>query len=122
MAAPRSTSTAGDRVTATPAQRGTLAPQRSSSGALPEQQRSDSQSMLELEDLSAVPEDLRRQSESGSLPVSLKALQASLTDSSHLTLHTWFDLGHSLCSCCQGECVSDRQPASPNSNCFTSFW
>ena len=34
--------------------------------------------MLELEDLSAVPEDLRRQSESGSLPVSLKALQASL--------------------------------------------
>ena len=43
-------------------------------------QRSDSTSMVELvDDLSAVPEDLRRQSESGSLPVSLKALQASDT-------------------------------------------
>ena len=40
-------------------------------------QRSGSASMVELEDISFVPEDLRRQSESGSLPVSLKALQAS---------------------------------------------
>ncbi len=42
-------------------------------------QRSDSVSMVELDNLSAVPEELRRQSESGSLPVSLKALQASDT-------------------------------------------
>ena len=56
--------------------------QRSGSQSMLEQ-RSGSQSMLELEDLSAVPEDLRRQSESGSLPVSLKALQASGKSAQH---------------------------------------
>ncbi len=100
-AAPRRSSAAADRASAAPAQRDVLALQRSGSQALPEQQRSDSQSMLELEDLSAVPEDLRRQSESGSLPVSLKALQASLAllPLCH-TAHVEF-IGHSLSSCCQ---------------------
>ena len=100
MAAPRMKSAAADRDASAPAQSDALAPRRSGSQALPEQ-RSDSQSMLELEDLSAVPEDLRRQSESGSLPVSLKALQASLAQRPHLAAQrTRVGLGHRLCSCC----------------------